>query len=122
MGKITLSSVLMRPITETSVCEKVAAVSCLELYSLFVKEFSDGFRFLLVPRGAEFSFAFRPASWHGLPTINVRVFAASFFAQRRARNANDTRLTADEAQGIVGRRKMIGEEHLTLPPSCLVCA
>ena len=67
-------------------------------------------------------FAFRKACWEGRPTNNVRVVAGSFFAQGRARNASDTRVTADEPQGTMGRRKMIGEAHLTLPPSCLVCA
>ena len=46
---------------------------------------------------------------------------ALFFAQWRARNASDTRVIGDEAQGIVGRRKMIDAAHLNLPPSCLVC-
>ena len=34
---------------------------------------------------------------------------ASFYAQRQARNTSDTRMTSDEAQGTLGRRKMRGE-------------
>ena len=97
----------------------MAAVALLELYSVFVREYSNGFRFLFVPSGPEFSFAFCPASWEGW---HVRVFTASLFARRRARNASDTRVIGDEAQGTMGRRKKIGEAHLILPPSCLVCA
>ena len=52
----------------------------------------------------------------------VRVFATSLFAQRRVRNASDTRVIGEEAQESLGTRKMIGEAHPTLPPSCLVCA
>ena len=31
-------------------------------------------------------------------------------------------MTADEAQGTMGRGKILREAHLILPPSCLVCA
>ena len=52
---------------------------------------------------------------------------ALFFAQRRTRNANGTRVIEEETQGTVGRRKMIGQGvgqgqriSPSLPPSCLV--
>ena len=113
---LCLVSYCSQQLIETRVWEKVSAVAFLEVFSVFVREYSNGFRFL------EFSFAFRPACFKEWPTINVCVVAGSLFAQRRARNASDTRVTADEVQGTMGRRKIIGEAHLTLPPSCLVCA
>ena len=46
--------------------------------------------------------------------------SSSFSAQRRARNARDTRVTSDETQGTMGMRKMRGEDVspvLSTPPS-----
>ena len=50
---------------------------------------------------------------------------ASFFAQRWARNASNTRVTVDEAQGTKGKRKMRGDnfierERVWLPDSSRV--
>ena len=121
---LCLVSYCSQQLIETRVCEKVAAVAFLEVYSVFVREYGNGFRFLFVPGGGggRISFRFRLACWEGWLTINVRVFTASFFAQRRAGNASDKQVIGDEAQGTMGNRKMIGDAHLTLPPSCLVCA
>ena len=46
--------------------------------------------------------------------------ALRFFAQRRARNASDTRVTGDVAQGTMGRRKKRGDVRFLLP--AFLCA
>ena len=42
--------------------------------------------------------------------IHLSPPGASFFAQKRARNASDARVTGDEAQGTMGRRKKRGQQ------------
>ena len=90
---LCLVSYCSQQLIETRVCEKVAAVAFLEVYSVFVREYGNGFRFLFVPGGgggAEFPFAF---AWHvGKGDLqSMFAFLLLLFSHKGAR---ETRVTS----------------------------